>query len=326
MYRLAAAGAFALAMTSPLTALATAQRTFVSVTGSDSQPCSVSLPCRSFAAAIAQTNAGGEVIVLDSGGYGSVTITKSVSIISPPGVYAGISAFSYPGVTIAAGSTDSVTLRGLFINRQGAAVGVDFSSGGNLVIDRCTISGTFAHAIYVYGPATPVVLIKNTHIVDAGIGISVGGLGGEFVQMTVTDSTLTHVGAGINVYAGAEIAVENSRLIGTAKNSSTGIGIQASNIHTPLRAHVANTLIREFGGGVQATGDAKMTVVASDFSHTSSAATVYGGGTVALTGNQLVHGNSDTSISSGIITSSGTNYQRFNYYPSGPVSGPAGLL
>src|SRR4029450_6331613 len=60
-----------------------AQRTFVSGSGVDSNPCTLTLPCRSFAAAITQTSIGGEVIVLDSAGYGPVAITQSVSIIAP---------------------------------------------------------------------------------------------------------------------------------------------------------------------------------------------------------------------------------------------------
>ena len=77
-----------------------AQRTFVASVGSDAGPCSITAPCRGFAAAVTKTSAGGEVIVLDSAGYGAVTITKSVSIIAPPGVYAGISVFSGNGITV----------------------------------------------------------------------------------------------------------------------------------------------------------------------------------------------------------------------------------
>ena len=67
-------------------AWATAQRTFVASYGIDTHPCSRTQPCRSFGTALAQTNASGEIIVLDSAGYGTVTITKSVSIIAPEGV------------------------------------------------------------------------------------------------------------------------------------------------------------------------------------------------------------------------------------------------
>src|SRR5512133_3487665 len=71
-------------------AAALAQRTFVASNGQDTNPCSITLPCRSFATAIGKTSANGEVIVLDSAGYGAVTITQSVTIAAPAGVYAGI--------------------------------------------------------------------------------------------------------------------------------------------------------------------------------------------------------------------------------------------
>src|SRR6266446_6592240 len=67
-----------------------APRTFVSGLGNDANPGTLTSPKRSFASALTVTDAGGEIIVLDSAGYGPVTINKSVSIISPTGVYAGI--------------------------------------------------------------------------------------------------------------------------------------------------------------------------------------------------------------------------------------------
>jgi len=59
-------------------AFATAQRTFVASNGNDANSCGRTDPCRSFAAAIAQTNANDEVVAIDSAGYGLVTITQSV--------------------------------------------------------------------------------------------------------------------------------------------------------------------------------------------------------------------------------------------------------
>src|SRR5215467_4594521 len=69
--------------------LAQVQRTFLSATGSDGNPCSRAAPCRTLAQAISQTNAGGEVVILDSAGYGPVTIPKSITVTAPAGVYAG---------------------------------------------------------------------------------------------------------------------------------------------------------------------------------------------------------------------------------------------
>src|SRR6478672_2814060 len=74
-----------------------APRTFVSVSaGNDVNPCSLTSPCRSFASAVLVTDLGGEVIALDSGGYGVVTLTQSISLIAPEGVFAGLTVTSLP--------------------------------------------------------------------------------------------------------------------------------------------------------------------------------------------------------------------------------------
>src|SRR5690348_12464365 len=101
-------------------AAAQVTRTFVSGLGSDSNPCSRTAPCRTFSQALMGTGAGGEVVVLDSAGYGPFAITQAVSVTAPPGVYAGISVFSGDGIDIHAASTDAVILRGLTINNQGS--------------------------------------------------------------------------------------------------------------------------------------------------------------------------------------------------------------
>src|SRR5512134_3009705 len=75
-----------------LTAFAV-QRTFVASYGQDTNPCTLASPCRTFTQAMLNTDTNGEVLVLDSAGYGAFTITKSVSVIAPDGVYAGVSVF-----------------------------------------------------------------------------------------------------------------------------------------------------------------------------------------------------------------------------------------
>src|SRR5215469_3595657 len=101
-------------------AFAQATRTFVSGHGSDSNPCTLAAPCRSFAQAITQTNAGGEIAVLDTAGYGTVTINKAISITNQDGVEAGIStASAVDAITVAAGTGDVVNLRGLVLTGGG---------------------------------------------------------------------------------------------------------------------------------------------------------------------------------------------------------------
>ncbi len=139
------------------------QRTFVASNGADTNPCSLAAPCRSFGTAVAAVADHGEVIVLDSAGYGAVTITKSVSIIASPGVYAGISVFSGTGITVD-GSGTLVVLRGLSINNQGGTGphGLDFLQGGILHIENCVISG-FAPGGIGINIAAPGTI---THVLD----------------------------------------------------------------------------------------------------------------------------------------------------------------
>src|SRR5438477_12911031 len=81
-----------------------AQRSFVASNGNDSNACTRDLPCRSFAAAIAVTAPNGEVVALDSAGYGPFVVSQSVAVIGAPGAYAGVSVPSGDGVTVNIGS------------------------------------------------------------------------------------------------------------------------------------------------------------------------------------------------------------------------------
>ena len=67
------------------------QRTAVKSNGVDSGNCSLATPCRTFGYAMINTDFGGDIVTLDSAGYGPVTITQPVSIVVPSGVYAGVS-------------------------------------------------------------------------------------------------------------------------------------------------------------------------------------------------------------------------------------------
>ncbi len=145
--------AVALLAAASLPALAGVQRTFVAHDGNDANPCSITLPCRAFAAALLQTNPGGEIIVLDSAGYGPVTIDKAVSIIAPAGIYAGVTATSGNGIVVNAPGA-AVVLRGLEINGTGtsAGSGIVNQAAASLLIDRCTVSG-FANTGAALGDA-----------------------------------------------------------------------------------------------------------------------------------------------------------------------------
>ena len=131
-----------LTVASEAQAVAGANRVFVAAkSGNDSNACnSVSTPCQTFAGAYAQVVAGGEIIVLESGGYGPVTITGAVTIDAPAGVTAFIHPPSGDAITVSAGSSDVVTLRGLTLN-GGTGNGITVNSVGTLNVENCFITG-----------------------------------------------------------------------------------------------------------------------------------------------------------------------------------------
>jgi len=125
-----------------------AQRTFVASSGLDTNPCSLPQPCRTFGAAIAMASDGGEVVVLDSAGYGTFAVTKSVTITAPAGIYAGISVpVNQHGADVDAPGA-VVVLRGLSFNGMlvggvNTNEGIHFAHGAELHVERCEISGMY---------------------------------------------------------------------------------------------------------------------------------------------------------------------------------------
>jgi hypothetical protein len=196
-------------------AFAAVQRTFVASTGIDANPCSLTQPCRTFAAAISKTLAGGEVIVLDSAGYGPVTIAQSVTISAPAGVYAGISVFSGEGITVS-GPTIDVTLRGLTINGLGGTTGINFANGASFVVDRCVISGFSQRAIV---QVSGRMLVRDT-LISGGAGQGIVA----FSPATIERVTVTGVGGvGITV-EGTSVSIRDSSIDGIGGDGLVALG------------------------------------------------------------------------------------------------------
>src|SRR5215218_2442099 len=129
-------------------AQAQATRTWVSGVGDDVNPCSRTAPCKTFAGAISKTANNGEIDCLDPGGFGTVTITKSITIDGTNGAgFGSILAAGTNGVNVndsltATPNTIIVNLRNLSI--QGANTGFDgvrFVAGKQLHVEHCVISG-----------------------------------------------------------------------------------------------------------------------------------------------------------------------------------------
>src|SRR4051812_42184360 len=94
---------------------AQATRTWVSGTGDDANPCSRTAPCKTFAGAISKTAANGEINCIDPGGFGGVTIGKSLAIKCRY-TEAGVLVSGTNAIVVNAANGDKVTLDGLDIN------------------------------------------------------------------------------------------------------------------------------------------------------------------------------------------------------------------
>jgi hypothetical protein len=183
------------------------QRTFVASTGDDVNAgvsCRLTAPCRSFSVAIGQTSPGGEVLVLDSAGYGPVTITQAVSIIAPAGVYAGVSVFSGDGVTVNAGTSDTVVLRGLTITGVGGANGVVVNTAGSVDVGRVEISGFSGDGIKFNGGSR---LTVRDSIVRGNAEYGLEFAPGATAFLTIEGSSFdsNNVGVGVNGSATASL-------------------------------------------------------------------------------------------------------------------------
>src|SRR3954463_4897145 len=114
---------------------AQATRTWVSGVGDDANPCSRTAPCKTFAGAISKTATGGEINVLDPGGFGGVTITKAITI-SSEGFEAGVLVSGTNAIIVnVPNATDVVVLRGLDIEGLGTGInGITILTGGTVFV------------------------------------------------------------------------------------------------------------------------------------------------------------------------------------------------
>src|ERR1043165_5417489 len=150
-----------------------ASRTWVSGVGNDANPCSRTAPCKTFAGAISKTAAGGEIDALDPGGFGAVTITKSITIDGGGGQIASVLVSAANGIVVSAGAADVVILRNLQLNgilgngSSPATAGLSairVLSGARLVVENVNIFGFKNAGIDIQTGAAASVKIINTTI------------------------------------------------------------------------------------------------------------------------------------------------------------------
>jgi len=204
---------------------AQATRTWVSGVGDDANPCSRTAPCKTFAGAISKTAPNGEINVLDPGGFGGVTITKSITI-SSEGFEAGVLVSGTNGIGINAGAADQVRLIGLDIEGLGTGLdGVKVFAAGSVFIIKCRIHHFTGSGVNMNSTvANSRVVIKDTEITQNSTGVTVGGNGVANVALLTNAFVDTNTTAGLTVNgAGNVAALEHTFLANTSTNNNLNL-------------------------------------------------------------------------------------------------------
>jgi hypothetical protein len=249
-------------------------RSFVSGLGSDSNPCVLALPCRSFQAAFNATNAGGEIDVLDTAGYGVLNITHAISIVNPGGVLASIAVPSGgTAITITAPSTDTISLRGLTLEGGGiGGYGIFVNLIGNLEIIDCVIKDFVTDGIIVE-PSSNVlsVLIAKTFVLNnhnAGIYLTPTGTAG--IKAVIDQVTADHNNYGIYIDSSHTTGEIDASINASHADENTTDGIDMiSSSGSSTHTIVSRTTLQSNGSTGSTVGSHAVTYFAhSVFSHT----------------------------------------------------------
>ncbi len=204
-------------------AQAQATRTWVSGVGDDANPCSRTAPCKTFAGAISKTAARGEINVLDPGGFGAVTITKSINIISD-GSIAGVLTNVNSGILVnLPAATDNVLIKGLDIEGLGTAgAGIRMIGNGNLTVIDCLITDFAIAGIDIESTTGARVVVDRTTLS--------GSVGGVLLRSTSVPGTLIVANSQIDRNTSFAIKVDNinQAFIGSSLVAGTLNGFQTT--------------------------------------------------------------------------------------------------
>ncbi|MBK8285323.1 MAG: right-handed parallel beta-helix repeat-containing protein [Ahniella sp.] len=243
-----------LALTSS-SVFAQATRTWVSGVGDDANPCSRTAPCKTFAGAISKTAARGKINVLDPGGFGAVTITKSITI-EADGAPAGVLVSGTNGIIINAAATDMVTLRNIKIEGIGTGLnGIRILAAGTVLIDGCVIEDFADNGVLIENTGASKVVIRNSVVRRSG-NTAVKGLiratpaTGASSDVTIDGSTLFASGNGLVIGGNVRFRLRDSSLTGGVND-----GVVLLNVTGTRSGFIDNAMISDFdGSGIAAYG------------------------------------------------------------------------
>ncbi len=290
-----------------LASLANAQatRTWVSGVGDDVNPCSRTAPCKTWAGAISKTAAGGEIDALDPGGYGTLTVTKSITVDGTTGAgwgstlnSGGINGFVLNDSLTATPNTIKVTLRNLSINGAGTTQGLNGIRAlafSQLSIENVSIENQSNHGIDVSTNSAVNVQVKIRNVDVRRIGqdgLNVTNAGTGDAKVSVDDSSFTHCSNGIHARRSSRVVVRNSTMSLNAR------GVFADALTTFATVRVWNSMISQNTNvGIQAgnagnAGASGVEIAQNQINHnTNNGVLISVGGVVETFTNNSIRGN-----------------------------------
>lgn len=287
-------------------AFAQATRTWVSGVGDDANPCSRTAPCKTWAGAISKTATGGIINCLDPGGFGTVTVTKSITI-SCKSVEGSALSSGATGILINGAGID-VVLRGLDIDGSPPAApgtnGIRFLQGSSLVVEDCIIRNFASGA--PNGVGILVVnssLVANIHVINSnitgngsgttGAGIQVAPTGSGSARVTITNSILSRNVVGFRGDATATSGFVNATITDTTASNAPFHGFVALGSGGPVRVMLNRVVVgNNLGEGVRSVGaNAIFRIGSSVVTGNGSGLVVSGGGQIQSYGNNQINGN-----------------------------------
>lgn len=270
---------------------AQATRTWVSGVGDDANPCSRTAPCKTFAGAISKTAAGGEIDVLDPGGFGAVTITKSITIDGSGGNIAGVLVSGTNGIVISAGASDVVVLRNLDIDGLNTGLnGIRFIAGGVLNVQHVLVY-EFTQAGVDFEPnqaSIAQLFVSDSSIHNnGGAGVLVKPAGGAKAQVSITRVEADDNNVGFDSEDNARVVIEDSNAMRNNTDGFLNNSVSAS-ATTFLEGCVSGTNTT----GVDSKGAAGVVRISNDtMTNNSVGLSASGGGQIISFGNNKNSGN-----------------------------------
>lgn len=265
---------------------AQATRTWVSGVGDDANPCSRTAPCKTFAGAISKTAAAGEINCLDPGGFGAVTVTKSMTISCEAGT-GGLLVSGTNGIIFNAGANDYLFLKGLDIEGLGTGInGVSFINGGFLHVEDCVIRRFTGSGISITAPGTTGFEITRTTVFSNGNGSTGAGIRVAPAAGGTSKGVVNRVVADRNTFG----------IAGDASGGSVRLSIDDSTATNSTLAGIV---------GVASSGTADLMVMRATASNNGTGIQNAGGTTNIRIGSSAIQGN--TTGVSGTVASYSTN-------------------